>query len=287
MCKKCVIVTMVALLAGLGFYLLAPPPKQFAGGNDSALADTIATDQLVPLDQIDHGAWDRLLKEYVDADGMVDYPAWKQSQADLAGLNGYLNTLGHGNPQTKTSPAGKLAFWINAYNAVTVQGILKVYPTSSIRKHTARAFGYNIWDDLLLRVGSQSYSLNAMEHKILRKLDEPRIHFAIVCASIGCPRLRNEAYMPERIEAQLADNARDFFSRPRNFRAEPAGRTVHVSSILKWFGDDFGPTPRQGLQRLAEYLPDEAARRLVEKGEFSVKYLPYDWDLNDRKPKSQ
>ncbi|KKK60677.1 hypothetical protein LCGC14_3021960, partial [marine sediment metagenome] len=183
--KKIVVASLTVVLFGLaGLAGLAwAGAKVYVGKRHE-------TDRLLPLDQIDHGAWDRLLKKYVADDGLVDYAAWKNSPADRDALADYLETLGRGDPRAKTTAAGRLAFWINAYNAVTLQGILREYPTSSIRNHTAKVFGYNIWDDLLLRVASEDYSLNAIEHKVLRKLDEPRIHFAIVCASIGCPLLR-------------------------------------------------------------------------------------------------
>ena len=213
---------------------------------------------------------------------MVDYAAWKASEADQAALRQYLATLSDADPTAETSKAGRLAFWINAYNALTIHGILKEYPTSSIRNHTAKLVGYNIWDDLLLPVGDQKYSLNQIEHEILRKLDEPRIHFAIVCASVGCPRLLDEAYTPERLEEQLAVNSRDFFSRKQNFQVDVANRRVWVSAILDWFGEDFGPTPQKGLAGLAEYMPDEATRQLVASEDYTVTFLDYDWSLNEQ-----
>jgi len=152
------------------------------------------------MDQIDHRSWDALLKRYVNQRGNVDYQAWKQSAADQRALDAYLAHLSSANPNAQALGAAKLAFWINAYNAVTIKGILREYPTSSIRNHTAKLFGYNIWDDLLLTVGGKPYSLNHMEHEVLRKMGEPRIHFAIVCASISCPRLLNEAYTASRLE---------------------------------------------------------------------------------------
>ncbi|MGQ9821986.1 MAG: DUF547 domain-containing protein [Thermogutta sp.] len=231
------------------------------------------------LDAVDHTAWDRLLHRYVDEDGMVNYAAWKNHQEDRAALERYLATLSAADPRAPTSKEGRLAFWINAYNALTVYGILRVYPTDSIRNHTAKLFGYNIWDDLLLPVGSEKYSLNDMEHKILRTLGEPRIHFAIVCASIGCPRLRNEAYTPDRLEEQLADNARDFFSRQKNLQVDAAERVIRVSSILNWFGTDFGPTPQAALKSLLEYMPADA-KQVISSNSFSVSFLEYDWSLN-------
>ncbi len=247
------------------------------------LPEAVSAERLVPLDQIDHGPWGRLLKKYVDAQGMVDYTAWKRSSDDRAALDRYLAELGRGDPGVKTPKAAVLAFWINAYNALTIQGILQHYPTSSIRNHTARVFGYNIWDDLLLPVGTAKYSLNDIEHKILRKQGEPRMHFTIVCASIGCPPLSNEAYLPETLEAQLSENTRVFFSRSKHFQADHASRTVRVSPILKWFSEDFGPTAQQGLIGLVDYLPGEATRRMITDGKFKVRYLDYDWGLNDQR----
>lgn len=240
------------------------------------------TAKAIPLDRVDHSTWDWLLQKYVDRDGMVDYDSWKASEPDRRALKQYLGTLSAADVSARTTRQGKLAYWINAYNALTVQGILDVYPTSSIRNHTAKLIGYNIWDDLLLPVDNRKYSLNQIEHKILRKLGEPRIHFAIVCASIGCPRLLNRAYTSGSLELQLAENTGDFFARQRNFQVDLANRKVRVSSILDWFGEDFGPTPRKGLAGLAKYMPDEATRKLIASADFSVSHLDYDWSLNEQ-----
>lgn len=279
--KTIAIAAAVSIVAGLVVYLVRPGSSHQAFFDNEAHAAGGAT-PLVSLDKVDHRVWDGLLKKYVDDNGMVDYAGWKASKSDMDALRQYLATLGRGDPEASTTRQGKLAFWINAYNALTVYGILEVYPTSSIRNHTAKLIGYNIWDDLLLPVADRKYSLNTIEHKILRKLGEPRIHFAIVCASIGCPRLRSEAYTPKKLEAQLADNARDFFSRQRNLQVDLNRREVGVSSILDWFGDDFGPTSQRALGRLADYMPDDATGRLIEQGNFSVEYLDYDWNLNEQ-----
>ena len=243
---------------------------------------TAGSAKAVPLDRVDHSTWDRLLRKYVDQDGMVDYATWEASEADRGALKQYLVTLSAADANAQTTNQGKLAYWINAYNALTVHGILGFYPTSSIRKHTARVVGYNIWDDLLLPVGDNEYSLNQIEHDILRKLAEPRIHFAIVCASIGCPRLLNEAYTPEKLQQQLADNTRDFFARKRNLHGDLTNRRIRVSSILDWFGEDFGSTPQKALASLAEYMPDKPTKDLIASGDFTVSYLDYDWSLNEQ-----
>lgn len=283
--RKLVFVTTGAVLVGISAAYLACRGQNrevVVDGHTPRVAGSQTSEARshVPLDQVDHSAWDRLVKKFVDQDGMVNYAAWKASETDRAALKEYLATLGQADPDAKMTKEGKLAFWINAYNALTIHGILEVYPTSSIRNHTARLFGYNIWKDLPLPVGDKKYSLDAIEHQVLRKLGEPRIHFAIVCASIGCPRLRNKAYTPAKLEAQLADNTRDFFAQHKNLQVDLANRRVQVSSILDWFGKDFAPTPQKALARLAEYMPDEATKRLVASEDFSVFYLDYDWSLN-------
>lgn len=235
----------------------------------------------VSIDQVDHSAFDALLKKHVDERGMVNYTKWKASPADRGRLELYLSSLSKADPTRRARRAATLAYWINAYNAVTIHGILREYPTTSIRNHTAKVFGYNIWDDLKLTVGSRRYSLNQMEHDVLRKMRDPRIHFAIVCASIGCPKLLNEAYTPAKIDTQLSVNAKAFFADRSKFRR--AGNRLQFSPILKWFGEDFGSSTAGQLAAIAPYLPDAEAQRVARSGSASVSYLDYDWGLNDRK----
>jgi len=238
--------------------------------------------QSVSMDRIDHSPWDALLQKYVNERGMVNYKGWKASSADVRALDGYLASLSQANPGQQASREAKLAFWINAYNAVTVKGILREYPTSSIRNHTPKVFGYNIWDDLLLLVGGKQYSLNQMEHEVLRKMGEPRVHFAIVCASIGCPRLLNRAYVASELDAQLTTNTRDFFADRTKFNYDARANQINLSPILDWFSEDFGSNDTQLLAKIAPYLPDDGARQLATSGRARISYLSYDWDLNDQ-----
>jgi hypothetical protein len=237
--------------------------------------------QRVPVDKINHSTWDRLLKKYVDANGYVAYAAWHASAADQKALDDYLNHLSHASFGRDSSREAQLAFWINAYNAVTVKGILREYPTTSIRNHTAKIYGYNIWKDLQILVDGKSYSLEAIEHQVLRKMGEPRIHFAIVCASIGCPRLLNEAYTADRLDEQLTANAKAFFADPTKFVADTRTGTIYVSPILDWFGRDFGADTSAQMRSIAPYLP-ESARPLAMSASVRVKFLDYDWNLNDQ-----
>jgi hypothetical protein len=234
----------------------------------------------VSLDQIDHSRWNAILNAYVDTDGMVNYQALKASAADVAKLDRYLAGLSSADPSIAATKPAKLAFWINAYNAVTVRGILREYPTSSIRNHTARLFGYNIWKDLKLYVGGQAYSLEQIEHEILRKMSEPRIHFAIVCASVGCPRLLGEAYVGDRLESQLQANAKDFFARSRNFRYDKSGQRFYLSSILSWFAEDFGSSQAAQLRTISPWLPTTGATDAAKRNGVGISYLDYDWSLN-------
>lgn len=250
---------------------IAAPPKQY----------TLSPGEGQPLT---HSAYDRLLRKYVDGDGLVAYARWKAEAGDVNALRDYLTMLGSVDLEQPAPRAARLAFWINAYNALTLYGILQKYPTSSIREHTPLAGGYNIWKDLLLEVDGQNYSLNDIEHKVLRAMGEPRIHFAIVCASRSCPPLRDRAYTAEGLEEQLADNARRFFARPANFQADEAGRTVSLSRILQWFAADFGPNQAEQLAFVRPYLPSPERWTWLGEEDVTVLYLDYDWALNDQGP---
>jgi hypothetical protein len=272
-----------ALLVALG---LAATAYIFLRTNSAhataALGKTWPASNRVSMDEIDHSPFSALLNKYVDGDGYVDYTGWKASSADRESLHKYLDELSRADRGKPARREARLAFWINAYNAVTLEGILREYPTSSIRKHTSRLGGYNIWKHLPLRVGDEALSLEQIENEMLRPMGEPRIHFAIVCASVGCPRLLNEAYTTSRLEEQLTTNTRDFFSRGQNIRVDAAAGTIYLSSILRWYGKDFGETQRERLANLTAYLPAAADSLIANKPRIRVEYLDYDWDLNDQ-----
>jgi hypothetical protein len=236
----------------------------------------------VSIDRINHARWDALLRKYVDSQGRVNYSAWHQSREDRLALDQYLRHLSQADLHQRASREALLAYWINAYNGLTIQGILREYPTSSIRNHTAKVFGYNIWDDLLLTVGDRPFSLNQIEHDVLRKMGEPRVHFAIVCASIGCPPLLNQAYVADQLDHQLTVNTRRFFADPQKFRYDASRRQLELSPILQWFAEDFGANQAAQMRTIARFLPDQAAQGLAANGTASVRYLGYDWNLNDQ-----
>jgi len=239
-----------------------------------------------------HKAWDALLKKHV-----VVLPGGKASQLDYAGmardreaLKTYLASLSkvseaefHG-----WNRAERMAFLINAYNAFTVEKVLTRYPNLKSIWDFGKLFGNPFKDPFFTLLGRKS-SLDGIEHETLRKpgaYDEPRVHYAVNCASIGCPMLREEAYVPERLEQQLEEQAGRFLSDPARNRA--AGGKLEVSMIFHWFKEDWS-SGYQGIQSREQYFAryanllsaDPAQQKLVAEGRASIMHLDYDWTLND------
>jgi hypothetical protein len=243
-----------------------------------------ATAERVPLSQVDHQPFDALLQKYVDDNGLVAYRKWQADAGDVHALDDYLARLGATDLSPPAPRQAELAFWINAYNALTLKGILLKYPTRSIREHTPLVGGYNIWKDLLLWVDGSNYSLDNIEHDNLRKRGEPRIHFALVCAARGCPPLRNHAYTAAGLEQELTDNARTYFANPAHFRSDEAEHSVKVSQLFSWYGADFAPTPHGVIQALRPYFPRTEQSAWLGGSDVSLDFLEYDWRLNDQEP---
>jgi hypothetical protein len=240
--------------------------------------------QRTSFDRFDHSRFDALLHRFVDCKGQVCYRAWKCDCAAMSELHDYVTSLGTVDAAAKASKAGELAFYINAYNALAIWGILQEYPTPSIQLHNRRDACYRIFDDLEVWIDGEYLSLNAIENDRLRPLQEPRIHFALVCAAKGCPKLRNEAYVGDRLEEQLTDNSFHFFSRRNRFRINRLTGTVRVSPIFKWYKDDFGVCKADFLDVVMPYLRCRDQQWLSRHPCVNVKYLGYNWALNDRCP---
>lgn len=249
----------------------------------TSLGQRVPDANSVSMGAIDHSSWNQLLTKYVDEAGGVNYSAWKASQEDSAALDQYINQLSAASLTKPATRENQMAYWINAYNAVTIKGILQEYPTSSIRNFTDENGGYNVWKNLLLNIGGRQISLEGIEHKALRPMGDPRIHFAIVCASKGCPRLLNEAYVGETLNEQMDRNEAQFFSLPENFQYDAQTRSMKLSTIMKWYGSDFGADQATQLRSLAKYLPTPEAQAAANANAVNISYLDYSWDLNEQK----
>ena len=223
--------------------------------------------------EFSHQGWDTLLQKHVVA-GEVDYKNF-----DRVALDGYLKELSTVSLKALKSDE-LLALWINAYNAYTVALILDNYPLKSIKDISKP------WDKKFCKVGGTTYSLNDIEHKILRKeFKEPRIHFAIVCASIGCPPLASRAYEGGVIDAQLERQAKGFFTNPQNTKIESSffgGKKLSTSKILSWFGGDFGKTEKERVAFIRRYVTADIAKEIDADPAIDLTFLTYDWKLNGK-----
>lgn len=222
-----------------------------------------------------HDLFNQVLQEHVDK-GKVDYAKLK---ANPEKLETYLDLLAVAKPSEMPYNA-QLAFWINTYNALIIKGVIDHYPTKSVRK--VKLFG-GFFSRLKFQVARKKYSLNQIEHDIIRKeFVDPRVHFALVCASKSCPPLENSVYLPETIEEQLDAVTLKFVTDPEKVRLDRAKRRVYLSKIFKWYKADFTEGYDGVPDFLADYLPSEDAD-FVLANDVKFHYLDYDWTLNDKK----
>jgi hypothetical protein len=241
-----------------------------------------------------------VLAAHVNERGLVDYRALNAARAPL---DRYVLSLSALDPNADAAwgDEQKIAFWINAYNALTLETIVDHYPiekgglVSGLRfpKNSIRQIP-GVWDKLTHTVMGRTLTLDRIEHEILRKqFKEPRIHMALVCAAMGCPPLRNEPYAADRLNEQLEDRSRRFLASPERFRIDRDARALYLSSIFEWFGEDFGVVyktadfahqagpVRPVLAFVAMHL-DPADAGDLNQTEWTIRYLDYDWTLNDQ-----
>ena len=228
---------------------------------------------------IDFTIWDELLQRYVDDFGRVNYRGWKAEGADV--LRAWLESLADLDLADGTDADARLALWLNAYNAIAISQVLEVYPIASIRPKVLGIPNWLSFLDFFTRsnsiIGGKKHSLNQIEHAILRpEFAEPRIHFALVCASVGCPLLRRGAYFPESVRTQLEADANRFIHNPDKVRSDAEKKTLYLSKIFKWYGEDFVKEAGSVAEYVGGYLGPEAA---VGDG-WAIVFLPYDWNLN-------
>jgi hypothetical protein len=219
-----------------------------------------------------------LLARYVDEHGFVDYRTWKAK--DEPALRAVVRRLS-AMSVTDLPQAEVKAYWINVYNAVTLEAMLEFYPLRSIRDKAADGGGYNVWNDYPFTQGGRRWSLNQIEHEVLRPMGDPRVHAAVNCASLGCPPLRREAYVAARLDEQLDDQVRTWLNDPTR-GARVGDGVVALSEIFSWFGDDFAPDVPGRLRWVSRWLRDPAMREAVARRQNRVESIPWDWRLNQQ-----
>lgn len=248
------------LPAALAAFLLSAAPATARAGFDHS-----------------HAAWTAILQEHVSNE-RVDYAALKKAPAPL---EAYLDTLAS-VPESEFkgwSREQRLAFLINLYNAATLKLVADHYPVDSI-KDIGGVFN-GPWKQSVVRAFGKTWTLDNIEHDMIRpKYGEPRAHFAVNCASIGCPALRPEAFVADRLDAQLDEQGRKFLADPSKNRVDVSKKTLHLSPIFKWFASDFTNAAGSIDKFVRPYLSD-ADRAAVSGGGFRVSYTDYDWGLNE------
>jgi len=249
----------------------------------------------------DFSVYDSLLQKNAH-NGLVNY---KVLRADPKLLHEYLKLLEQINPNEfeKWSADEQKAFWINAYNAITIEGIVRNYPIqwggliarARFPKSSIRHIN-NFWDTVFIKVMGRDITLNQIEHEILRKqFNDPRIHFVIVCASIGCPLLENRAFIPEDLDQRLERVTTDFINNPEKVRLDKKKNILYLSSIFDWYKQDFTASnnvlkkfnkyskkERGVMVFIVNYLP-EIEKDFIIKNQPKIKYLNYDWSLNEQR----
>ena len=221
---------------------------------------------------VDHSLYGELLRKYVK-DGVVDYQRLKNEEKKL---DQYLQLLDQTNPDELLRNE-QLALYINAYNAYTIKLILKNYPVDSIKDIGDWFTGP--WKIRFCKIGGKTLTLDEIEHDIIRpRFKDPRVHFAVNCASKSCPPLISEPYQESILNQQLDANTRNFLNNPERNRLE--GNTLYVSKIFKWFEDDFNGDVVGFFLRYAK--EDLKNRLLAKKDQIKIEYLHYDWGLNGK-----
>ena len=224
--------------------------------------------------EFSHQIFHEVLRAHVEH-GVVDYPA---IAAD-PGFERYIQQLDRIDPSSFPTPQDRLVFWINAYNAFAIKGILDGYSPLTL-------FGrYRYFIGRAYRVGGQSITLYDLEREVLiPDFREPRIHFAIVCASNSCPRLQSWAYATDKLEEQLEQSAREFINDPTRNRFDRERKIAYLSMIFKWFEQDFVAHSGSLLNYVRPYLADPDLARELESTPYTVEFLEYDWRLNGPPP---
>ncbi len=258
----------LVVLSGVGAAFLS----WFRVENDTRVGQKAV---LQSMETFSHTLFDDVLQTFVDTEGKIDYARLK---AEPEKLEAYLDLLAVANRE-EMSYNEELAFWINAYNALVIKGVVDRYPTTSVRK--IKPFG-GFFSRLRFQVAGKSYTLNQIEHDVIRaEFVDARVHFVLVCASRGCPSLENRAFLKETVEERLEAATLKFARDPEKVRLDREERRLYLSKIFKWYESDF----TEGYAGVVDFLMDylsPADVNFLETEEVESRYLEYDWTLNDK-----
>ncbi len=226
--------------------------------------------------------WARVLENYVDEEGLVDYEGL--SGPGRADLQAFIEAIGNVDPDSMASDHEKMAFWMNAYNAVVVWQAVEHYPLDSVRD-LDRLFG--LLADFFkqeYRVAGQDRALDNIEHDILRgEFPDARIHWTLVCGAFGCPRLLRRPYVADDLDPLMTELSFEFLSDPRAVQIDREGNTLYLSNYFNWYGDDFEAEKGDVVDWALQYAPaDKAAWIRDNRDSLRVRFLDYDWTLNDQ-----
>lgn len=236
-----------------------------------------------------HDAFDRVLRQFVDDQGLVNYRALK---ADPQDLNAYVAQIGKYSPENAPhmfpSQEARLAYWLNTYNALAIDSVVGAYPVKSVRDIK---WFYGFFNRTKHLVGGKKYTLKHIEHEIVRKrFPDPRIHVGLNCASMGCPILPQRAFVSQTLDTELEKYMIVFVRDPRHVNISRAHGKLYLSEILNEFEEDFTSwyKMKYGVQKatiidyIKLYLPNSDAGYLTSRSELKIEYLDYDWRLNDQ-----
>ncbi len=281
-----ILVFGVSLLAA-GFFWINRP--QLFTVNAAVSAD-------FPDDAFSHSVLEKLLSDYVDANGYVDYERWYNNGMAVADLESYLAAVSRFSPEATPerfpSRNDELAYWLYAYNAYVIRTVLSNWPLDSVtdvRAPIEVVKGMGFFYRLRYLFGGRAYSLLAVENdKIRKEFRDPRIHFVLNCGSESCPVLRPQLPSGPALEALLAESAREFINTSANVQVDHDEQTVYLSSIFKWFEDDFlnwlrangRPLDRGLVDYIAEFAAGQLANDLESATDYAIEFREFDWAIN-------
>ncbi len=257
------------------------------------------TGPAVTASSVELADFDAVLGRFVDDRGNVDYAALQAAPDDLERFYASVALISpDSHPDLFPAENDRLAYWLNAYNAAAIVSVTRLYPIDSVKEVGVPFYLFFLPDTagfFLLRLhvfGGESISLYGLENDIVReRFKDPRIHFALNCASAGCPRLPRTHFASDRLDEQLDRETRRFFDEPRNLEVDHGAKTIRLSEILNWYESDYtswlaekgvaGPSLLGFVLGYVEGSRAEDVRRAAEAG-YRMEFVPYDWRLNDK-----